>query len=445
MKIEFNKIAKQIINNSQYNDNKSDKALLFDFGNTDFNYKGLEIESCGGGGRNKNSKGQTIYTYVVKSGDTLSEIAQKLCCTVDDLIEWNPANLGKNGEKTVIKSGMEISYVIKNKNKTSIKKETNKTKDGVYFHKVKKGETLRSIANKHECKIEDLIYWNPGDLGEKGEKTILYEGMDLAYRKDGSRTKVTNVKSFNYMTKSYVAMEGDSVSSICKKYKIPEKLFIELNKDRLTGDNYVKLNQKYLIPTNFNKALYIKRSDYIAKNANYDSKNITDDMNRALNASSFNENTTKEFFKRLAFKESSFDSTKSCGSFHGLYQMGGGACEDLGINTNDFLNRPAKQQQYLERYLKEYQSKYLKQKGAVKFIGTTVRMNIAKCGEPANYKTFKVTAAGLFAGSHLVGAGALNKSLTKKEAVYDGNGMPAAYYMWIMRDIESNELSELFY
>lgn len=340
MKIEFNKIAKQIINNSQYNDNKSDKALLFDFGNTDFNYKGLEIESCGGGGRNKNSKGQTIYTYVVKPGDTLSEIAQKLCCTVDNLIEWNPKYLGKNGENTIIKEGKKLSYLRENSNNDNNVSKTNR-----------------------------------------------------------ATTRTSNKTNANNNSK-----------------KIPES-----------------------------SPLYIKRSDYDYSNSNYKSNEITKAIKKALKASSFKEKTTAEFFKRLAFIESSFNPTKNCGSFHGLYQMGDEVCNDLKIKKVYYLNSPERQQQYFEKYLKEYQAAYIKEKGMVKFIGTTVIMNIAKKGESANYKTFKVTAAGLFAGSHLVGAGGLNKSLTKKEAVYDGNGMPAAYYMWVMRDIKSRELSELLY
>lgn len=340
MKIEFNKIAKQIINNSQYNDNKSDKALLFDFGNTDFNYKGLEIESCGGGGRNKNSKGQTIYTYVVKPGDTLSEIAQKLCCTVDDLIEWNPKYLGKNGENTIIKEGKKLSYLRENSNNDNNVSKTNR-----------------------------------------------------------ATTRTSNKTNANNNSK-----------------KIPES-----------------------------SPLYIKRSDYDYSNSNYKSKEITKSIEKALKATSFKEKTTAEFFKRLAYIESRFDPTRNCGSFHGLYQMGKDVCRDLKIQMNWFFNSPVKQQQYFEEYLKKHQAAYIKDKDMIKFIGKTVTMNIAKYGEPPNYKTFKVTAAGLFAGSHLVGAGGLNKSLTNNVAVYDGNGMPAAYYMWVMRDIKSRELSELLY
>ena len=99
-------------------------------------------------GSTKTTKKQTTYT--VKSGDNLTDIAMRYKVSVSDLKSWNGL------KSDVIVAGQVLKlYASKNTKKTTNKK-TSKT----IYHKVRKGDTLSSIADKYNVSISDLKKWN---------------------------------------------------------------------------------------------------------------------------------------------------------------------------------------------------------------------------------------------------------------------------------------------
>ncbi len=85
-------------------------------------------------------------TYKVKPGDTLEEIAKNFKTTSSDLEQINGINnqdLIKTGEKLKVPS-------INNANKSQ----------KIVIHKVKRGETLWSIANYFRVPLQKLLEWN---------------------------------------------------------------------------------------------------------------------------------------------------------------------------------------------------------------------------------------------------------------------------------------------
>ena len=92
----------------------------------------------------KTTKKQTTYT--VKSGDNLTEIAFRYKVSVSDLKEWN----GLKSDAIVAGQVLKL-YASKN-----TKKNTAKT----VYYKVRKGDTLSSIADKYNVSISDLKKWN---------------------------------------------------------------------------------------------------------------------------------------------------------------------------------------------------------------------------------------------------------------------------------------------
>jgi len=108
----------------------------------------------------KTSKKTTTYT--VKSGDNLTEIAEKFGVTVSNLKEWN------NLDNDIIVEGQVLKlYPTK-----TTKKET---KSKTTYHTVKKGETLAKIADKYDVTIADLKKWNKlkSDTIEVGQKLVV--------------------------------------------------------------------------------------------------------------------------------------------------------------------------------------------------------------------------------------------------------------------------------
>src|SRR5699024_9859968 len=84
-------------------------------------------------------------TYKVKSGDTLYSIANKHNISVSNLKKWN--NLKSNI--------ISVNQVLKVSNKSTPSKP-----DKAKTYNVKSGDTLYSIATKHDISVDDLNKWN---------------------------------------------------------------------------------------------------------------------------------------------------------------------------------------------------------------------------------------------------------------------------------------------
>jgi membrane-bound lytic murein transglycosylase D len=105
-------------------------------------------------------------TYTVKSGENLTEIADKFGVTVKEIKEWNDL------ESDTIYEGQTLKLYS---DKTT-KKETKKdTKQKTTYYTVKKGETLSAIADKFEVTVSDLKKWNnlKSDTIEVGQKLVV--------------------------------------------------------------------------------------------------------------------------------------------------------------------------------------------------------------------------------------------------------------------------------
>lgn len=126
--------------------------------------------------RNKNT---SLATYTVTEGDNLSAIAKEFGVSVSELMEWN------NLETDKIMSGQKLK-VKENKNSKTSNTKTSGVKK---TYKVKKGETLASIANVNDISIQDLIKWN----NLKNDKIIV--GQVLKLYDDGAKTKLRKKKN----------------------------------------------------------------------------------------------------------------------------------------------------------------------------------------------------------------------------------------------------------
>ena len=97
-------------------------------------------------------------SYKVRSGDTLSGIASRLGVTAKDLQQWNSlrgANL-KVGQNLTVGAGTSAQRLASNADSIT--------------YRVRKGDSLSSIAKRHGVNIQDVMRWNsdtanlrPGD------------------------------------------------------------------------------------------------------------------------------------------------------------------------------------------------------------------------------------------------------------------------------------------
>ncbi len=101
-------------------------------------------------------------SYQVRSGDTLSGIASRLGVTTKDLQQWNNlrgSNL-KVGQSLTVGAGSSAARLADNSSIT---------------YRVRKGDSLSSIAKRHGVNIKDVMRWN-SDTGnlQPGDQLTLY-------------------------------------------------------------------------------------------------------------------------------------------------------------------------------------------------------------------------------------------------------------------------------
>ena len=165
-----------------------------------------------------NENGEKTY-YKIKSGDTISQIAEKFHIKASDLKRWN--NL--RGNKIVAGKTLVIYRGEKSKQKKNLK-----TQDGYYI--VKKGDTLSEIALANHVSVKDLKKWNSiqGNKIKVGQKLLLSPNKG---KSEISATDVKIVKNSKKQTMKYadlpknhaevkyhIVKKGESLWQIARNY-----------------------------------------------------------------------------------------------------------------------------------------------------------------------------------------------------------------------------------
>lgn len=158
--------------------------------------------------------------HTVQSGETLYSIAQEYHVTVQDLIKWNHLN------GTDIQIGQQL-LVAPSKPETSGAQEALTLK-----HKVKKGETLFSVAQQYGVTIAQLKKWN------NLQQNALNVGQILEIHKNGKTTAepavsppsaTTFLQSNTNQTQVYTVKRGDYLALIAQRYNMTVDELKKLN------------------------------------------------------------------------------------------------------------------------------------------------------------------------------------------------------------------------
>ena len=156
-------------------------------------------------GRTKNADG----TYTVKSGDTLSAIANDFGVTVDQLVRWNNIsnpNLIKVGQilyfsdKSSSGSGSGITYVVQ------------------------AGDTLSGIAARFGTTVAELV-----SLNNISDPNLIYVGQVLKIPSSGNSSR------------TYTVQAGDTLSYIAAKFGTTVANLVTLN--NISDPNLIYVGQ----------------------------------------------------------------------------------------------------------------------------------------------------------------------------------------------------------
>ena len=176
-------------------------------------------------------KGMKVARYKVKSGDSLSVLANKYSTTIKVIRRAN--GLSNNniriGQYLLIPTSTkdDAKYALTAQNRLNKTQSRGQLK---LIHVVQSGESLWSIARKNEVSYETLAKWNDINLKEP-----LYVGQKLVIWKDSD-------KDIAIRTISYNVRSGDTISGIASKFKVKTNDIVKWNS--LHKKKYLQPGQK---------------------------------------------------------------------------------------------------------------------------------------------------------------------------------------------------------
>lgn len=168
----------------------------------------VDLEESSNNGGNNNTQ---IINYVVKRGDTLSQIAKQFNTTVAEI-----ARVNKIKDVNLIYPG-QIFEIVMNKNNSVSSESTNSSSPNKVNYIIKRGDTLSKIAIKYGVSVQDLVRWN-----NIKNKNLIYVGNTLIIYKNnqnGGSNKVI----------SYRVKKGDTLSQIALKYGTTVTKIVKVN------------------------------------------------------------------------------------------------------------------------------------------------------------------------------------------------------------------------
>jgi membrane-bound lytic murein transglycosylase D len=191
--------------------------------------------------------------HTVSRGESLTSIAKKYGVSTSDLAAWN--NLDRNvnvrtGQKLRLRDGGSDAIASKSsrgsKNAIASNDESNNrkgkrpvttTSTRFETHKIRKGESLSSIADRYGVSVDDLKAWNSKDV----KKGSIQAGTSLKIYSETSAKGDTrrSSRAAKSSEKKYTVRKGDSMAEIANKFGVSLK---ELKK------NNPKLTDKSIRP-----------------------------------------------------------------------------------------------------------------------------------------------------------------------------------------------------
>ena len=186
----------------EWNNLKSDKILVGQKLKIYGDKKVVEKEK-------KVSKEKTKTTHTVQEGENLTIIADKYDVTVADIKDWNEL------DGDIITPGQKLIVAEPKKKNTKDTKTSNKKQK---THTVKEGENLTMIADKYDVTVGDLKSWNDlsGSVIKAGQVLIVSEPKTKNKKEVNTKSKTYKVKKGD--TLQSIADEFDVTIKELKKW-----------------------------------------------------------------------------------------------------------------------------------------------------------------------------------------------------------------------------------
>lgn len=201
--------------------------------------------------RTNDQRNINVVRYIVKEGDNLYSISQKFNTIEDSIVKWNDlrsrsvvagqvlrvytseyVNSSTSPAKATQPPHTKNSVAEKvfenemnggqRKDQKSLPREPSTPKT-TKIHKVRKGETLQSIADIYGVTIEQILDWNPEIKKRKhkilvGEKLKIGNGNYNVAKNSNKSSSSSKQNPSKPRTKYHKVRKGETLSDISKKY-----------------------------------------------------------------------------------------------------------------------------------------------------------------------------------------------------------------------------------
>jgi membrane-bound lytic murein transglycosylase D len=197
--------------------------------------------------------GKVAVSYRVKKDDSLLGIAELFNVRVTDLRNWNDipytSQIGVGQKLNIYVPAEKKDFYASLDSQTPIEKTTikntlsQKTSKSWVFHRVKRGETLTSIASKYGVSISDLRDWNKlnGNKILFGSQLKIYTGKETIsfVSNDNQKNQTKKSTLFRYKVK-----KGDTMSELAMKFGVTQsqiRTWNGLSSNQLTAGKTIKI------------------------------------------------------------------------------------------------------------------------------------------------------------------------------------------------------------
>ncbi len=196
-----------------------------------------------------------LDTVVLKDEISFNQVSQLLDVPLDEITYFNPQyrkNIIPSGGYTLclpkdkvamfLSNEAEIYTFIQTQKKDPLLAMQNSTQEEKIIHKIKKGETLKSVAKKYGISAQDIKTWNfIGKHGLRPGKTlVIYKPINALQNNKVAQSNTVVVQNTTQGNDSLTAKEkegtayhqvqkGETIYSISKKYNITVQQLAELN------------------------------------------------------------------------------------------------------------------------------------------------------------------------------------------------------------------------
>ncbi len=188
---------------------------------------------------------ETLY-HKIRSGETLSVIANRYGVSTSNLKKWNGLNSSRirAGQKLKIQKTVYVKIPVNELSKSS---EDGEIITNVTEHKVKSGETLAVIASKYGVTVNQLKEWNnlSSSRIQVGQR-LKVSGEDVAITQNDYKVEENVNGQAKVKFKYHTVTKGESLWTISKLFPgVTSELIIKANN---LGSSSLKVGQVLKIP-----------------------------------------------------------------------------------------------------------------------------------------------------------------------------------------------------